>query len=152
MVILAAVDLEQEPNRPITVGHDLAAAFGDRLVVVTVVSEGAYERQRASTADLPREFQGNYTVDQASDRAGNQLTSVVKETLDAYDPARVETVGRVGDVASEVVALSEELDPRYVVVGGRNRSVARQALFGSVSQSIIRQVDQPVVTTFEPTA
>lgn len=152
MVILAAVDLEQSPHRPIEVGDELATAYGERLVVVHVVSEEEYESQRASTESLPSEFRGNYSVDQASDGAGNEVATVVADILGHRDPDRVETVGRIGDTAEEISALANELDARFVVVGGRNRSVARQAMFGSVSQSVMRRVDKPVVTTLEPVA
>lgn len=74
--------------------------------------------------------------------------SVVRDLADALDDAGVahEIRGGVGDPADQVVELAEDLNPDFVVVGGRDRSTARQALFGSVSQEIIRSVIQPVVT------
>jgi nucleotide-binding universal stress UspA family protein len=149
MVILTAIDVNQAPERPIRVGYEMATAYDEPLVVAYVVSEDEFEEQRASTADLPAEFRGNFSVEQASERAANLAATVVTETLGEYDRTRVSTEGRVGDAATEIVALAAELEPRLVVVGGRNRSIARQALFGSVSQSVMRQVNEPVVTILE---
>ncbi len=66
----------------------------------------------------------------------------------AFDDAGVDAEVRVGvgDPAEQVVAMAEELDADFVVVGGRNRSPARQAVFGSVSQEILRSVHCPVIS------
>lgn len=152
MVILTAIDVEQSPERPIEVGYDLATAYDEELVVVHVVSNDEYERQRSTKEDLPSEFQGSYTLEQASGVAGNRAEETVKSALGEYDHERIRTKGRVGDASDEIVAVANELDPRFVVVGGRQRSVARQALFGSVSQSVMRELERPVVTVMEPEA
>jgi nucleotide-binding universal stress UspA family protein len=57
--------------------------------------------------------------------------------------------GEVGDPAEHIVAMAEDLDADFVVVGGRNRSRTRQALFGSVSQEILRSVRCPVISVRE---
>ncbi|MFB6281963.1 MAG: universal stress protein [Haloferacaceae archaeon] len=65
----------------------------------------------------------------------------------AHRPTRpyvVEARNRWG--AGRIVALADDLDADFVVVGGRDRSTARQALFGSASQAVIRSVDAPVIT------
>lgn len=54
--------------------------------------------------------------------------------------------GDVGDPADRIVAMADELDADFVVVGGRRRSAARKAVFGSVSQDIIRSVSCPVIS------
>jgi nucleotide-binding universal stress UspA family protein len=54
--------------------------------------------------------------------------------------------GDVGEPTERVLAAIEDVDPDFVVVGGRDRSPARQALFGSVSQEILRSVDRPVIS------
>lgn len=150
MVVLTAIDVDNSPERPVEVGYEMATAFDEPLVVAYVVSEEAVDRQRASRESLPSEFQGTFNVDQAVDSAGEKAAAAVKEALGDFDRDRVEARGRVGDVAEEIVALAAELDARYVVVGGRRQSVARQALFGSVSQAVMREVDRPVVTVMEP--
>ncbi|MFP9192669.1 hypothetical protein ACLI4Q_13555 [Natrialbaceae archaeon A-CW1-1] len=45
MVILTTVDLEQAPERPITVGYDLATTYDDTLVVLSVLTESEYDER-----------------------------------------------------------------------------------------------------------
>lgn len=150
MVVLTAVDVEQAPEQPIEVGYDVAAAYDDELVVLHVVSDDEYERQRSQKEDLPSEFQGGYSLEQANGVASNRAREAVEAAVGEFDHERITTRGRVGDAADVIVAVAEELDPRFVVVGGRQRSLARQALFGSISQSVMRELERPVVTIMEP--
>jgi len=57
-----------------------------------------------------------------------------------------EVVGRVGNPSKSVVGYADEVDARYIILGGRSRSPAGKALFGSVTQSILLSTDRPVVT------
>ncbi|MFP9192667.1 universal stress protein [Natrialbaceae archaeon A-CW1-1] len=57
----------------------------------------------------------------------------------------------MGDPAPTIIEASDELDPRYIVVGGRKQAPAKQAIFGSVSHEVMRKADQPVVTLVEET-
>lgn len=76
---------------------------------------------------------------------------LIRELAAALEAADVdyEIRGDVGDPTDRVLAIVEDVDPDFVVVGGRNRSPARQALFGSVSQEILRSVDRPVISVRE---
>lgn len=147
MTVLAAIDVDRAPERPIAVGYDLASAYDDTLVVVYTLPEDAFHEQRESRDQLPDEFRDEeFTVERATDLAGRRATNAVEDTLGEYDRRRVEPRGRVGSPADEVLDAADELDPGFVVVGGRKRSPAKQAIFGSVSQEIVREADQPVVT------
>lgn len=50
-----------------------------------------------------------------------------------------------GDPATEILAVAEERDADLVCLAGRKRSPARKAVFGSVSEDVIRQTDRPVL-------
>ena len=56
--------------------------------------------------------------------------------------------GAVGDLAEEVVGTAERLDADRVVVGGRQRSPAGKAVFGSVAQEVL--ISAPCPVTFVP--
>lgn len=150
MSVLAAIDINQESKRPITVGYDLATALDETLIVMYVMSQNEYEEQRDSRDELPEEFrQHEFTIDRAIDAAAQQVAEVVDEVLGTYDRTRVEPRGRVGAPADEILATAEEINPQFLVVGGRKQSPARQAIFGSVSQAIVRGAEQPVVTIMD---
>jgi nucleotide-binding universal stress UspA family protein len=52
-----------------------------------------------------------------------------------------------GDPADAIVSTADELDADLIVVGGRKRSPAGKALFGSVTQSVILGANRPVMAT-----
>ena len=147
MTILAAIDVEQDPEGPISVGYDLAEAYDETLVALYVMSEVTYQDRQEAREELPEEVgETEFTVDQAMDACARQVTEAIEGTLADHDRDRIDARGRVGDPATEILAAAEELDPRFVVVGGRARSPGKQAIFGSVSQSIVHEATQPVVT------
>lgn len=150
MSVLAAIDVDQSPAGPIRVGYDLATAYDDTLLVLYVITDEEFERQREAQEDLPKEFHGGFSLEQVSERAANQADRAVRDVLGEYDHSRISVRGQVGDVAGVIVSLAERLEPSFVIVGGRRRSVAEQALFGSVSQSVLRRVERPVITVMEP--
>lgn len=149
MTILAAIDVDQYPGEVLTVGHDLATAYDETMVVVYVMSDDEYEENKTNRGDLPDHVENQYTIDQAKSDAEKRAIQAIEETFGEYDARRVDVRGGVGSPAEEITAITREVEPRLVVVGGRNRSLARQALFGSVSQSVIRNVERPVVTIME---
>ncbi|MCG1002983.1 MULTISPECIES: universal stress protein [Halobacterium] len=54
-----------------------------------------------------------------------------------------------GDTTDDIIAEAEEYDVDAIVLGGRKRSPAGKAIFGSVTQSVILNADRPVVVTGE---
>ncbi|MFC7204212.1 universal stress protein [Haloferax namakaokahaiae] len=55
-----------------------------------------------------------------------------------------------GDPADVIIELAEEEDADLIVIGGRKRSPAGKALFGSVTQTVILNAGRPVMVTGVP--
>lgn len=146
MTVLAAVDGDQKPDRVVTVGHDLATAYDDDLVVFHVLPDDEFAAEQDKS-----EVDGrvNYFLDHGVEDAEDVAEAVVEATLDDYDADRVACQGEVGDVTEAILAASERLDARYVVVGGRKRTPVGKALFGSQTQSLLLHADRPVVTVMD---
>lgn len=159
MTVLAAVDGEQEPDRVVTIGKDLAEAYDDDLVVLHVMAQEQFESIQNALEDTRTSLAGGgfapylgeaepstegYFLDDAVDDAGDVASDVAVASLDSQ--RRVQHVGRVGDVVEEILAAADKHDARYIVVGGRKRTPAGKALFGSATQSILLNADRPVVT------
>lgn len=52
-----------------------------------------------------------------------------------------------GDTAADIIADAETHDVNAIVLGSRKRSPVGKALFGSVTQSVLRNTSRPVVVT-----
>ncbi|WP_049992427.1 universal stress protein [Halapricum salinum] len=74
--------------------------------------------------------------------------TLVRDLTAALEDRGIDTEirGAIGDPADAIVEMIEEVSPDFVVIGGRDRSPAQQAVFGSVSQQILRSVDCPVIS------
>jgi nucleotide-binding universal stress UspA family protein len=165
MVILTAVGGEQGKDRTVDVGQDLATAYDDDLVVLHVMEQDKFDKLHgdsqvtgSSTPIAPgagsgeltyvssQQEIGEYHIKDAVADAEKIADECVARTLSGADLTHVETRGRVGDPATQILAEAESLDARYLIVGGRKRSPTGKAIFGSVSQSVILESDRPVVT------
>lgn len=160
MPIVAAVDGERAPDAVVSRAAELADAFGEDLVVLHVLTDDRYERLRDAdrgdssgtvevdavsySVSVPGDGDVEYTVDAAAADAADVAREVAEATLGA--DADFEAVGRVGDVVSSVVNVTEERDARYLVIGGRRRSPVGKAVFGSSTQSVLLNSPASVVT------
>lgn len=118
----------------------LAEAFDDSLHVVHVISRSEFtELGRAQT-------EGGQTADLDEIReAAAEFASRAAEDIDVS----YEAVGLIGKAAEEINKYADNNDARYVVIGGRARSPAGKALFGSVSQNVLLNSTQPVLAITE---
>lgn len=71
----------------------------------------------------------------------------VRETKDRLEAAgvTVELLESSGDPAGEILKHAEEHNVDQICVGGRKRSPAGKALFGSVTQDVILGTHRPVL-------
>lgn len=133
MTIITAIE-DTERDRPVIAeGAALAEAFEDELHVIHVLDRNNLEEEATS----PEEPDSRPSMDVARDTAAELATLEANE----FTP-----VGRIGSPASEIQHYTEEVDARYLVVGGRKRSPIGKAVFGSITQSLLLNVDCSVVT------
>ncbi|MUV56047.1 universal stress protein [Halogeometricum sp. CBA1124] len=148
MAVLAAIGEEEASKRVIEVAADLATAYDDTLVVVHVIPEQEVDEHIRTMRELPG--YSDTGVSDESDRAADFVRRMVEQTLDREQRERVDVAGRVGRPETQVRSVAEEVDARYVVIGGRNQSPVGKAMFGSTTQSILLNTDRPVLTVRTP--
>lgn len=139
--VVAAVDRSPRAERVAREGASLADALGTDLRIVHVLNEREFveleqtsyeETGRAVPIDEVKEVAADFAT-QAADHAGVDCTPV----------------GLVGDPAGRIESYAEREDASYVVVSSRRRSSVGKAVFGSVAQSVVLSVDQPVLVTWD---
>ncbi|WP_227376068.1 universal stress protein [Haladaptatus halobius] len=112
--------------------------------------------QATAVADLPESATAvratllySFT-DNPSGASALQVAGVrrAQETLEdaGIDTDLVETSGNPADI---ILDVAEERDVNCICVGGRRRSPAGKALFGSVAQSVILNAERPVLVAGE---
>ncbi len=87
-------------------------------------------------------------TDNPSGASATQVHSV-REAGDLLEEAGVEfdVTESSGDPAEAIIETADADDADLIVIGGRKRSPAGKALFGSVTQSVILNAGRPVMVT-----
>lgn len=89
-------------------------------------------------ADIPDEFKRSATRVSAVRRAEEHLEKAGVE---------VHVLDDSGDAAERILATADDREVDEIVVGGRKRSSVGKAIFGSVTQAVLRGTSIPVVVT-----
>lgn len=92
------------------------------------------------SSDLPDELQ--------QFKSASRVKSV-RRVQEHLEDRGIDVVARddSGDTTEDILDDAEEFDVDAIVLGGRKRSPAGKAIFGSVTQSVILNTDRPVVVT-----
>lgn len=125
---------------------DLAAATWQiakpaeaQIVIGHAFTQGEYENRREALG-----FKRELTTVDPDEVAGRRPP--VPELVDWFETRdeSVDVRGIVSDHGPGIVELAREVDADQVVVGGRKRSSAAKAVFGSTSQEIMQSAPCPV--------
>ena len=144
MTVVAAVGEDRTDTPVLEVAYDLAVRYDDDLVVLHVIPEREAQEHLESLREIA-EYRDT-SITQEADRAERFAQQVVADTLGDVDDIRVATLGRVGAPTEVILDVADEHDARYLVIGGRKRSPAGKAIFGSATQSVLLNATRPVVT------
>lgn len=145
MTILTAIGEELHSNEVLEVGYDLAATYDEQLAVLHVIPKEDFNEHRAAIEGASAS--DTFTISREEESAAEIARQAVHESLDEYDPDRIETRGRVGNPADKILSEAEYGDPRYLVIGGKQRSPVGKAIFGSTAQDVLLNASCPVILT-----
>lgn len=144
MTILAAIGEEDGSDEIIQTAADLADAYEEPLSVVHVIPDSAFVAHKEAIESTP--VGEGLSFSQEKDSAAEYARRMTEESLEEIDYERVTARGRVGDPATEVLAVIDNADPRFLIIGTRGRSPVGKAVFGSTTQKLLLNATCPVVT------
>jgi nucleotide-binding universal stress UspA family protein len=144
MSVLVAISEQKQSHGVVEVAYDLATAYRDQLVVLHVIPDQEFEEHKTSIESIP-DFE-SFSLTQGESSAARYGSRVVSKVLDEFDSETVEYRGRIGDPDAEILAEAESIDPRFLVVGCRQRTPVGKAILGSTTQHVLLNATQPVVT------
>jgi len=131
MVIIAAISNANVDDQILSEAVELADAFDDELHIVHVQSyDSLSEKEQSNTTDKT-------VKQQTADVAVSAATGIDRSTV---------PVGRIGQPAAQILEYADDIDARYIVIGGQKRSPVGKALFGSTTQQVLLGAERPVVT------
>lgn len=115
-------------------GAELARAFDEPLHVLSVITTGDDAPDIGGVSEE--------SEDRMREIATGRATKAAEGVTDEFEPA-----GLVGqERVTAILRYVDNLDARYLVVGGRKRSPTGKAIFGSVTQSVLLEAELPVLT------
>jgi nucleotide-binding universal stress UspA family protein len=137
-VILVPIDFEDASRVALALARELGAALGAELVLAHVCAVPVY----AYPGVAPVLMQGY----------SDELAAAAKKELErvAAENGGLRSILRVGDAATEILAVADELRPRLLVMGTHGRRGLRHLLLGSVAERVLRESPAPVVTARAP--
>jgi nucleotide-binding universal stress UspA family protein len=112
-----------------------------RVTLLTVVTEvpGGDVSGLAGSVFSPAEQEAAW--DAQLDEAGRELARTAAALTDAQVDKRIE----VGDVASTICRVADEVGVDVIVLGSHGRSGLKRLFLGSVSEHVVRHAPCPVL-------
>ena len=118
---------------------DIGAAADARVVLVHVFTDEEY-RESLDALEI------DMSAEEATPGDVARRHTTTRELGKMLDEAGMvyEVRGSVGEHGTEIVRTARDVDADLVIVGGRKRSPAGKAVFGSTAQEVMREAPCPV--------
>lgn len=137
MVVVVGIE-SPEDHALIKEAAELAEAFADSLHVVHVTK-----------LEIPADDIGSDFADESVSQLESSAADSAREALGDVTVS-TEVVGIVEEnVSKALLDYADQVDARYIVIGGRKRTPVGKALFGSTTQLILLEATVPVVTVMD---
>ena len=141
--VLLAIDTEDptEVDRLARTAIDIAGPAGATVVLSHIYSEEAYEAAREKLQFDPNSEVTPSVVAKRTVNIREASETLADAGVDTTVEARLKNGESAGDRLAE---LAEKLEADLVIVGGRGRTPAGKAVFGSTAQTVMLAANCPV--------
>ncbi|MGM0396035.1 MAG: universal stress protein [Bacillota bacterium] len=123
--ILVPIDGSKCSMKALETAEELGKFYEAELTLLTVIDSG-----RFISVDFKQDMINS------SIEAGQELLQQAVEKLADY-PYGVKSTYRMGDIANEIITMSEESDFGLIVMGSRGLGVFTRTLLGGVSHRVV---------------
>ena len=138
--VLLATDGSKDAELATTTALDLANSTSSELHIV-LVKEEAHAYVDASGFPYLTDAELDHELEQQARMRLDEEVQKIRSAGGAVPQAHL----RVGAAAAEIVDLAEDIGAGLIVMGSRGLGGIRRALMGSVSDSVVRHAQCPVL-------
>jgi nucleotide-binding universal stress UspA family protein len=133
--ILMALDGSATSERALGMAEDLAATYGARLILTTVLEPVILMAGEFSTVQDPTPEACHIALRALEDKAVGL----------AARGCRVETCVEVGDACGTLLRLAERFEADVIVAGRSGKGAVARALLGSVTTALLHRSAKPIL-------
>jgi nucleotide-binding universal stress UspA family protein len=126
---------------------DIAGPAGSKVVIAHVFTEEEYD-------EVLETLQIDPNTEESTPGTAARRHTTTRNLGGMLDEAGIphEIRGGVGAHSEEIVKIATDVDADLVIIGGRKRSPAGKAAFGSTAQGVLLEAPCPVTFVREDTA
>jgi nucleotide-binding universal stress UspA family protein len=146
--VLVATDGTEDSDGAVEAALDLAHDTGARLLVLTVVPEGAAEVAEGEDAPPSRRSSSERGEDDEITEAQERTDTVIDHATEWGLEAQ--SIIWEGEPAAAILAAAASEGADVIVIGTHGRSGVGRMLLGSTSDDVIRNADVPVLVVRNP--
>jgi len=140
--ILVTVDEDPQADAVIALTAEIAQKLGAHVTVFHVMPEETY--RRIETEQLHERVEHPFTITQAEEQARDFAAETAMPLHEKG--VHYNAYGKVGEPAVAILALAQELDADFIVMGFAGlHGLGKLRALGSVSRAVMEQTRRPVL-------
>lgn len=144
--ILCPTDLSEPSYVALRLASELAEHFGGELYLVNVVTRP--DSVATTVTEPPMVTTPSGSVREHEEQMQQEAQNAMSELVETYvaDGIPVHQVAELGDPADRIIAVANETSADLIVMGTHGETGWRRAVFGSVTEKVVRKATVPVLT------
>ncbi|MFQ5434209.1 MAG: universal stress protein [Anaerolineae bacterium] len=140
--ILVTIDEDPQAEKVIALAGEIAQKLGAHVTVFHVMADEKY--RRIEEEQLHDQVEHPFTITQAEEQARSFAAETAVPLRDMG--VSFDVRGKVGDPPTEILALAQEIDADFIVMGFEGlHGLDRLRALGSVSRAVMEKTRRPAL-------